>query len=126
MTYASWMPRHRVTTVQPGKLDVFVVTLVNGKVGLFEPITLYEAALGRAHAFIKEHPCQIKVLPMTGDEVRNFLGPTFDPTSFPRPGAGAERQEMIRNLLQIARETNDEDARHHAFDLLAGMGAFHA
>lgn len=31
MTYASWEPRYRVTTVHPGKLDLFVVTLIDGK-----------------------------------------------------------------------------------------------
>lgn len=31
MTYVSWEPRYRVTTVHPGKLDLFVVTLIDGK-----------------------------------------------------------------------------------------------
>jgi hypothetical protein len=73
MTYAAWEPRHRLTTIRPGKWDLFVLTLIDGKQAGLDPATDYDTALAKAQAFHRNHPCQIKVLPMTGVELRNLL-----------------------------------------------------
>ena len=74
MTHASWEPRYRITTVAPGKWDLFVLTLIDGKRASIDPVTDYEIALARARAFHRDNQAQIKVLPMTGPEVCNLLG----------------------------------------------------
>lgn len=120
MTYASWNRRYRVTTIQPGKLDLFVVTFIDGQRATIDPITDYEAALAKARSFHGERRCQIKVLPMTGPEVRNLLG--IDLPDHPEPVDAAVRQMMVEMLIQVARDSNDADARADALKLLAEMG----
>ena len=120
MTYASWEPRHRCTTVPPGKLDLFVLTLVDGRRAHIDSITDYEAALARARAFHRQHPCQIKVLPMTGPELCNYVGLSLP--EHPQPVDAAIQQEMIKTLVRVARESNDTDARSDALDQLTELG----
>lgn len=120
MTYASWEPRHRVTTIGPGKLDLFVLTLIDGKRATIDPITDYDAALAKAETFLRDHRCQIKVLPMTGSEARNLLGISLP--ARPEPMDAALRQQFVATLTQIARESSDGDARRDALDLLTEMG----
>ena len=120
MTYASWEPRHRCTTVAPGKLDLFVVTFIDGKRGIIGPITDYDAALAKAQGFHRDHPCQIKVLPMTGTELFNLFG--IVPPKHPEPLDAELRQQLIDTLMGVARESADGDARADAFKLLSKMG----
>lgn len=120
MTYASWEPRYRVTTTAPGKLDLFAVTFINGRRATIDPITHYEGALAKARSFLGERRCQIKVLPMTGEEVRNLLGIRLP--EHPEPVDAAVRQMMVETLMQVARDSNDPDARADALALLADMG----
>jgi hypothetical protein len=110
-----------VTTVAPGKLDLFVVTFIDGRRAAVEPITEYEAAVAKARAFLREHQCQIKVLPMTGTEACNLLG--IAPPEEPAPNDIALRQEMVATLMRVARESTDADARGDALDLLASISA---
>ena len=120
MTYASWEPRYRVTTISPGRLDLFVATYVDGKLAAWEPIDAYEAELAKARAFLRDHQCQIKVLPMGGREMMNLLGlkPTKEPTPFPP----AMHQALVDRLKGIARDSDDLEARRDAFDLLNDIG----
>lgn len=120
MTYAAWGPRHRVTTVAPGKLDTFVLVLVNGKPVKLHPVMEYEDALARARAFHRNHPCQMKVLPMTGEELFNLLGITR-PTR-PQPMDADDQMLMVTTLKSILRDSADPDARADALALLTDMG----
>lgn len=120
MTYAAWEPRYRVTTIMPGKLDLFAVTFIDGKRAIIDAITDYEGALAKARAFVIDRPCQIKVLPMTGVEVRNLLGIQLPDRAQP---IDADRQLIVDTLMQVARESSDADVRHDAFELLTDMGA---
>lgn len=120
MTYTAWQPRHRVTTIAPGKLDLFAVTLIDGRRGSIDPITEYAAALARADAFARDRRCQIKVLPMTGPEVRNLLGVKLP--DHHEPMDAELRQQTIATLKQVASEGTDPDARADALALLADMG----
>ena len=121
MTYASWMPRYRVMTDTPGKLDLFVVTFIDGRRAALQPIDEYEAALAKARAFVADHKCQVKVLPMTGPEVRNMLGLRLPDK--PERMDPVLRRQMVDRLRGIGRDSDDEDARRDAFDLLSDMGA---
>ena len=123
MTYAAWEPRHRVTTIRPGKLDLFVITLIDGVRASIDTIMEYDLVLARAEALHRDHDrCQIKVLPVTGPEVRNLLGIKFPDN--PEPIDPEVRQQLVSTLLHIAREGSDADARSDAFDLLEDMGVF--
>ena len=120
MTYASWQPRYRVTTIAPGKLDLLVVTLIDGRRAALCAVTEYDEALAKARAFGAEHQCQIKVLPLTGPEARQFLDWTDD-APLPSPGPG-EREGWIAQLMTIARDSPEPGAGADAFDLLKQMG----
>lgn len=119
MTYASWWPRHRVMTMEPGKSDVLVLTLVDGQRAAIDAVTDYEAAVARARAFIADHRCQIKVLPLALPEVFNMLGIRPDERPAREP---ALRQQVVDRLMYIARESSDTDARCDALDALVDMG----
>lgn len=121
MTYASWNPRHRVTTISPGKLDLFVITFIDGKRATIDPIDAYDAALARAKTFHRDHPCQIKVLPVTGPEARNLLG--IELPDRPEPRDAELRQQFVATLTQIVRDSNDADTRGDALELLTEMGS---
>ena len=120
MTYASWQPRYQVTTIEPGKLDLLVVTLIDGKRAALCSVLDYDAALAKARAFAAEHQCQIKVLPLTGPEARHFLD--LKPDDPPTDIDPVLRAEMVERLLTVARESNDPDARRDAHDLLTEWG----
>ncbi|OWK29240.1 hypothetical protein [Sphingomonas dokdonensis] len=124
MTYASWEPRHRCTTIQPGKIDLFVVTLVDGRRAALDPITDYDAALARARAFHRDHPCQVKVLPLTGTEARVMLGITVP--DHPQPMDAADLRLVRDTLTDVVRNTGDHDARADALALLTDMGVVRA
>lgn len=121
MTYASWEPRHRVTTIAPGKLDVFVVTLIDGRRAALQPVTEYDAALAKARAFGRDNRCQVKVLALTATEARNLLA--LAPGAAPGTDDDADRRLLVNTLLLVAREGEDPDARREAIDLLTQMGA---
>ena len=55
MTYAAWERRHRCLTMAPGKLDLFVLTLVEGKLGALDSVLDYDAALERARVFHRDN-----------------------------------------------------------------------
>lgn len=120
MTYAGWERRYRVTTIQPGKLDLFAVTFIDGLLATIDPITDYEVAFARAVEFLGDRLCQIKVLPMTGPEVRNLLGIKLP--DHPQPMDADVRQQFVATLKQVASEGTDPDARADALDLLADLG----
>ncbi len=120
MTYASWEPRHRCTTVAPGRLDLFVVTLVDGSRAALDPITDYDAALARARAFHSDRPCQIKVLPLTGSEARAMLGIAMP--DHPQPIDAADLWLIRDTLTDVLRNTGDHDARADALALLTVLG----
>ena len=120
MTYTSWEPRHRCTTIQPGKLDLFVLTLVNGTRIALDAITDYDAALARARAFHRGPKCQVKVLPLTGEEARN-MG-LLTPAATPEPLDPADEKLVRDTLMHVVCTGSDEDARRDAIDLLTTMG----
>ena len=120
MSWASWEPRHRITTVTPGKWDLFIATLIDGKLASIAPVTDYDAALAKAQAFHRDHKCQVKVLPLTGVELRNLFGIALPDR--PKPIDAEVVQEITDTLMQVARESSDPDARTDALQLLAELG----
>lgn len=76
--------------------------------------------MAKARAFQRKHPYQIKVLPRTGPEVRNFVG--LDLPERPVPIDAAVLQQITDTLLHVVRESNDPDARADALGLLTDLG----
>ena len=120
MTYTGWERRHRVTTITPGKLDLFVVTFVEGKRAHVDNVYEYEIALDRARAFHRDNPCQIKVVPLTGTEFCNMFG--IKPAASPEPLDQATRALLVGRLTEVACKSADADARTDAVALLKQMG----
>lgn len=120
MTYAAWEPRHRVTTVAPGKLDLFVATFLDGRLAAVQPVTEYDAALAKARSFLPERPCQIKVLPLSGREAHGFG--LYEVATAPEPLSSADQALIRDTLLQVCHESSDADARADALDVLTTMG----
>lgn len=120
LTQTGWERRHRVTTIRPGKSDLFAVTFVEGKRAHVDPIYDYEVAVERATAFHRDHPCQIKVIPLSGLEFRNMFG--IEVATSPEPLDDATRQLFISTLTDVAGNSNDGDARRDALLLLKEMG----
>ena len=121
MTQIGWERRHRVTTIRPGKSDLFVVTFVEGKRAHVDPIYDYEVAVERATAFHRDHPGQIKVIPLSGPEFRNMFG--IEVATSPEPLDDATRQLVVSTLTDVAGTSNDGDVRQDALTLLSEMGA---
>ena len=110
-----------MTTISPGKLDLFVVTLIDGRRAHIDAVMDYDAAVARAEAFHRDHPCQMKVLPLTGEEARNLFGISLPDR--PQPVDAEMRQQFVATLTEIVRDSNDGDARREALDVLDEMGA---
>ena len=120
MMYSSWVPRNWITTIRRGKSDLYILTLIDGKCAALEPVMRYQDALEKAQSFHRDHPCQIKVLPVSGPELRNLLG--IMPAEPPEPMDPALRQEMVAALKSVVRDGSDPDARRDAFELLQQWG----
>jgi hypothetical protein len=120
MTYTAWERRHRVTTIMPGKSDLFVVTFVEGKRAHVDNIYDYDVALERARAFHQDHPCQIKVIPLSGPEFCNMFG--IEKAASPEPMDEATRGLLVARLTDIVCNSADRDARTDAVALLKQFG----
>ena len=119
MTHAGW-PFTGFFTTRPGKLDLFVLTLIDGEIVSVEAIMDYDAALTRAQAVHRSRDCRIKVLPVKAEVVFNLFG--IEPPDRPEPVDAAVREQMVSRLVQIARKSRDRGARIEAASLLEDMG----
>lgn len=121
--YSSWRPRFRAMCPEPGPLDLFLVILIDGRRMTIQHATDHARWRAAAERLAHEQRCQVKVLPMTGDELMNYLGIVPDP---PQPIANLDpefRQQAVRNCLDVLRECGSQDDREQALDLLTKMGA---
>lgn len=124
--YRSWRPRFRAMCPEPGPQDLFLVILVNGQRARIRSVEHYDRWRAAAERLADEHQCQVKVLPMTGDELMNFYG------IVPGPPQSIEKlkeddpefyEQSVRNCMDVLRECGSQDDREQALDLLTKMGA---
>ena len=123
--YRSWRAAYQAMCPPPGPRDEFVVVLVNGKRVNFWPVTDYDKLRTLATRLVDEHQCQMKVLPMTGSELMNFLG--LEPGA-PQPMETLDpelRQQAIVNCMDSLRESAEPREREWALDLLQKLGVLH-
>ena len=121
--YRSWRPRFRAMCPEPGPQDLFLVILVNGKRASIQSVEDYDRWRWAAERLAEQQQCQVKVLPMTGDEMMNFYGISPQP---PQPIANLDREfreQAVRNCLDVLRECGSQKDRAQALDLLTKMGA---
>lgn len=119
MTNAGW-PYSGFFTTRPGKMDLFVLTLIDGEIVGIDAVTEYDAAVARAHALHRDRDCQIKVLAVTGEVVFSLFG--IKPPEYPEPMDPALRRTFINTLTRIAQSSSDRGARIEAAELLGKMG----
>ena len=120
--FRSWRPRYRALCPDPGPEDLFVVILVEGKRVALHPAADHARWRGVAERFAESQRCQVKVLPMTGDEAMNFYGIKLGP---PQPIGNMDpafREQAVKNCMDVLRECGSPDDRELALKLLGQLG----
>lgn len=119
-----------VAALQPAPGDLFVVTLLGGKVVFVQPADEYEQALRLAGAFAEQatnpdgRPFTVKVHGMSLAELLAFKGISRDDFGAGLAEHDAELRAMAeRTCKDVLRASNDAAVRSDAFDLLVSMGA---
>lgn len=120
--YRSWRPRFRAMCPDPGPADLFLVVFIDGRRITIQPAADHAHWRGVAERLAESQRCQVKVLPMSGEELLNFLGiapaarqpiETLDP---------AFREQAVRNCMDVIRECGSQEDREQALSLLNQIG----
>lgn len=121
--YNSWRPIFRAMCPDPGPRDLFILVLIEGKRAAIHPATEHTRWRGIAERFAESQRCQVKVLPMTGGELMNYLNIKPDP---PQPIESMDpefRQQALRNCKDVLRGCGSQEDRDQALELLTQLGA---
>ena len=121
--HRSWRPRYRAICPDPGLEDLFILILIDGKRVAIRHATDHARWRWAAERLAESQQCQVKVLPMTGQELLNFLG--IQPAT-PQPIENMEpafREQAVRNCLDVLRECGSQEDREQALSLLNRLGA---
>ena len=120
--FRPWRERNLALCPQPGPHDQFVVVLVNGKRVTFQPLNDYEKLRTAAERLADELQSPIKLLPMTCDEMMNFLGIEPEP---PQPIENLDptfRLQAIKNCMDTLRTSAEPSECDVAINLLQKLG----
>lgn len=120
--YRSWRAVHRAICPEPGPRDLFLVILINGKRAAIQHADEYERWRGAAERLAAEQKCSVKVLPMSGSEMMNFLGIEPEPSQPIANLDHAFREQAVRNCMDVLRECDGAHDREVALDLLGHLG----
>lgn len=119
-----------VAAMPPAPGDLFVVTLLAGKVVFVQPSDEYGKALSLAEAFAgrmppPERPFTVKVLGASLPELLALQGTSQQEVaaSLPPETAEDDRQLILDACRRVLRDCDDAAARRDAYDLLIQMGA---
>ena len=121
--YRSWRPRFRAMCPEPGPQDLFLVILIDGRRATIQHAADHDRWKSAAERLAHEQRCQVKVLPMTGGELMNYLGIVPEP---PQPIANLDpqfREQAVRNCMDVLRECGSQQDRELALELLTDLGA---
>lgn len=121
--YRSWRAQHRAICPEPGSRDLFLVILINGRRATIQFADEYDRWRAAAEKLVEQHKCDVKVLPMSGDELMNFLGIQPAP---PQPIENLDpafREQAVKNCVDVLRDSNCEWDRANALELLGQLGA---
>lgn len=120
--YRSWRPIYNAMCPEPGARDLFLVVLINGRRVAIQHATEHDRWKVAAEKLALEQQCQVKVLPMTGEELMGFLNIV---PSAPRPIEeldSAFREQAITNCMDVLRECGGQEDREQALSLLGHLG----
>lgn len=121
--YRSWRPRYRAICPDPGPEDLFIVVLLDGRRVAIQHATDHARWRVAAERLAESQQCQVKVLPLAGRELMNFLGiapAALQPTESMDP---AFREQAVRNCMDVLRECGSQNDREQALELLGQLGA---
>ena len=122
-SYWNWWPRYKVMTDQPGPRDVALLVFADGKrVGMF-PVADYERVLANVRQLAEVAKAQVKLLPVTGQELLGFLG-----TTAAKLGAGRshehdawDRHLVVNACTEALQKSDDPGVRKDAYDMLVSL-----
>ncbi|WP_156358211.1 hypothetical protein [Sphingobium sp. Leaf26] len=120
--FRSWRATHRAMCPEPGPRDLFLVIIINGRRAAIQHADEYERWRVAAERLAASEKCDVKVLPMSGSEMMNFLG--IEPAP-PQPIANLDpafREQAVKNCMDVLRECNGSYDREVALDLLGHLG----
>lgn len=120
--YRSWRAAHRAMCPEPGPRDLFLVILINGRRATIQHADEYDRWRKAAERLAAQEQCDVKVLPMSGGEMMNFLG--IEPAP-PQPIANLDpafREQAVKNCMDVLRECASERDRADALDMLGHLG----
>lgn len=120
--YRSWRAPYRAMCPEPGPRDLFLVILINGKRAAIQQADEYERWRKAAERLAAQEGVNVKVLPMSGSEMMNFLGIEPEP---PQPIANLDpafREQAVKNFMDVLRESSSERDRADALDMLGHLG----
>lgn len=121
--HRSWRPRYRAICPDPGPGDLFILVLIEGKRVAIHHATDHAHWRVTAEQLAESQHCQVKVLPMSGQELLNFLG--IEPAA-PQPIGNMDpafRAQAVQNCLDVLRECGSQQDREQALSLLKQIGA---
>lgn len=117
-----------VTALAPCPGDLFVVTMLGGKVVFLQGADDYEKALRLAETFAEQmthdRPFTLKVVGLSLDELLAFKGISRDEfVAGISPESDAEMTKLtVATCKEALRDCNDPAVRRDAYDLLVAMG----
>lgn len=120
--YRSWRDVNRAMCPEPGPRDLFLVILINGKRAAIQHADEYDRWRAAAEQLAAQEHCNVKVLPMSGSEMMNFLGIEPEP---PQPIANLDpafREQAVKNCMEVLRGNSSERDRADALDMLGHLG----
>jgi len=120
--YRSWRAPYRAMCPEPGPRDLFLVILINGKRAAVQQADEYDRWRKAAERLAAQEGVNVKVLPMSGGEMMNFLGIEPEP---PQPIANLDpafREQAVKNFMDVLRESSSERDRADALDMLGHLG----
>ncbi len=111
--------KHRAVCPEPGQLDRFLLVLLNGKRVGFYGVDQFERLRSKCVVMAMQHKVQIKVLPVTGEELLNLYGVT---PAEPQPMDPALRQHAIEACSDVLRDSQNPDERAEVMEFLRQLG----
>ena len=120
--YRSWRPVHQAMCPAPGPRDLFLVILINGRRVAIEHASDHAKWKHAAERLAHEHECHVKVLPMEGGEMMNFLGIKPAPPQSIENLDPAFRKRAIETCFELLRESAEPREREEALALLGHLG----
>lgn len=120
--YRSWRSVYRAMCPEPGPRDLFIVILINGRRVAVHHADEYDKWRKAAERLAAQEDCNVKVLPMGGRELMNFLGIEPESAKPMEELDPADREHAIKVCMDVLRECNDQTDRKEALDLLNELG----